>query len=253
MLLTNFRLKYLLYKIVCGAYQLIDVGRVHPMRERALRALQRSVDYVESAMPDALGFDTQREATEFALNAVSVDGHYLEFGVYTGGTIRFMAKRIGARTIHGFDSFEGLPEGWSGFNLGGRAFDLAGRMPQVPANVILHRGWFDRSLPAWLAGNSGSVAFIHIDCDLYSSTRTIFTLLADRIVSGTIILFDEYFNYPNWERHEFKAFQEFVKENAVSYSYLAFARQQVVVRINSIGKPAAKAPGRTARVDKVRS
>ena len=47
MLITNFRLKYLLYKIVCGAYQCVDVGRVHPARERALRALQRSVDYIE--------------------------------------------------------------------------------------------------------------------------------------------------------------------------------------------------------------
>jgi len=37
MLITNFRLKYLLYKIVCGAYQLVDTGRIHPVRERALR------------------------------------------------------------------------------------------------------------------------------------------------------------------------------------------------------------------------
>jgi len=46
--------------------------------------------------------------------------------------------------------------------------------------------------------------------------------LADRIVPGTIILFDEYFNYPNWERHEFKAFQEFVTDRAASYPYLGF-------------------------------
>ena len=38
MLITNFRLKYVLYKIVCGAYQLADTGRIHPTRERALRA-----------------------------------------------------------------------------------------------------------------------------------------------------------------------------------------------------------------------
>jgi hypothetical protein len=235
MLVTNFRLKYILYKIVCGFYQLADVGRIHPMRERSLRALQRSVDYIEHNMSDALGFDSQKELLEYSLAAAKVDGHYLEFGVFTGGTIRFMAKRVGGRTIHGFDSFEGLPEAWGGFNLGGGAFDVKGRLPRVPANVKLHRGWFEASLPPWLGANAGPAAFIHIDCDLYSSTKTIFTLLADRIVPGTVILFDEYFNFPNWERHEYKAFQEFVAERAVKYTYLAFARQQAAVRIDAIG------------------
>jgi hypothetical protein len=235
MLVTNFKLKYALYKIICGFYQAADVGRIHPMRERSLRALQRSVDYIENTMPDALGFESQRELTEFALSAVQIEGHYLEFGVFTGGTIRFIASRIGSRVIHGFDSFEGLPEAWSGFSLGRRAFDVGGRLPRVPANVRLHRGWFDDTLPQWVTANPGPVAFIHIDCDLYSSTQTILTLLADRCVAGTIILFDEYFNYPNWEVHEYKAFQEFVTKYAVKYRYLAFARQQVAVRIESIG------------------
>ena len=235
MLVTNFRLKYALYKIICGFYQAADVGRIHPARERSLRALQRSVDYIERALPDALGFDSQRELIEFSLRATTVEGHYLEFGVFTGGTIRFIARHIGGRTIHGFDSFEGLPEAWSGFNLGGKAFDVGGRLPRVPANVELHRGYFDASLPAWLAGHPGPIAFVHVDCDLYSSTKTILNLIAPRLISGSVVLFDEYFNYPNWEQHEFKAFQEFVAAFGVKYTYLGFARQQVAVRIDSIG------------------
>ena len=234
MLVTNFRFKYVLYKIICGIYQALDVGRVHPARERSLRALQRSVDYIEEKMPDALGFDTQRELIEYSLQATRIEGHYLEFGVFTGGTIRFIAHLIGGHAIHGFDSFEGLPEAWSGFNLGGKTFDVGGRLPRVPGTVRLHRGYFEDSLPKWLADNPGPVAFIHLDCDLYSSTKTILTHLAPRLRPGTVILFDEYFNYPNWERHEFKAFQEFVAANAVKYAYLAFARQQVVVRLEGI-------------------
>ena len=233
MLVTNFRLKAALYKIVCACYQLADVGRIHPTRERNLRALQRTVDYIETAMPEALGLDSQRDLIEHALAAVTIDGHYLEFGVFTGGTIRFMARRVGSRTIHGFDSFEGLPEAWAGFNLGRTTFDRRGRLPRVPANVKLYAGWFDDTLPRWLMETPGPMSFIHIDCDIYSSTRTIFNQLADRIVPGTIILFDEYFNYPNWEAHEFKAFQEYVAEHRVAYRYLAFARQQVAVRIES--------------------
>jgi hypothetical protein len=235
MLVTNFTLKSVLYKLVSGFYQLADVGRVHPARERSLRALQRSVDYIERSMPDALGFASQREVIEFSLDAVKVSGHYLEFGVYTGGTIRFMAKHIGGKIIHGFDSFEGLPEAWGGFSLGRRAFDVKGRLPRVPGNVMLHRGWFDQTLPQWLSANPGPVAFVHIDCDLYSSTKTIFDLLTDRLIPGTIIVFDEYFNYPNWENHEFKAFQELVAQRKLAYTYLAFARQQVTVRVDSIG------------------
>jgi len=239
MLITNFRLKYVLYKIVCGAYQLVDTGRIHPVRERALRALQRSVDYIESAMPEALGLENQRELIDFSLHAVAVDGHYLEFGVFTGGTIRYIAQCIGSRTIHGFDSFEGLPEAWSGLGLGGKTFDVKGRLPRVPGNVTLHRGYFDKSLPQWLTDHPGQVAFVHIDCNLYSSTKTILDLLAPRLAKGTVILFDEYFNFPGWEQHEFKAFQEFVAAHGVKYDYLAFARQQVAVRITAIGDGAA--------------
>ena len=79
------------------------------------------------------------------------------------------------------------------------------------------------------------MAFIHIDCDLYSSTKTIFELLGERICPGTVILFDEYFNFHNWQKHEYKAFQEFVKEHNVTYEYLGYARQQVSLKILSIG------------------
>jgi predicted O-methyltransferase YrrM len=234
MLVTNFRFKYLVYRIVCAIYQVLDVGRIHPVRERALRALQDTVDYIDEKLPGAVGFETQKELIEYTLAQVKVDGHYLEFGVFTGGTTRFMAKRVPGKTLHGFDSFEGLPEAWGGFSLGAAAFDVKGKLPKVPANVQLHPGWFDKTLAPWVAENPGMVAFMHIDCDLYSSTKTIFELLADRLQPGTIILFDEYFNYPNWREHEFKAFQEFVAAKGIDYDYLGYARQQVTVRIKAV-------------------
>jgi len=94
-------------------------------------------------MPDAVGFEAPAEVLAFALKMVKIEGHYLEFGVFAGGTIRFIARRIGDRIIHGFDSFQGLPEDWSGYNLGQRAFDTQGRLPRVPDNVRLHPGWLE--------------------------------------------------------------------------------------------------------------
>jgi hypothetical protein len=235
MLVTNFRLKYLLYKLVLGAYQLVDTGRLHPVRERATRALAGTVDYIEAQMPDALGFETQRELLDYALSQTAIAGHHLEFGVFSGGTIRHLARRKPAVTFHGFDSFEGLPEAWGGFVLGRRAFARGGRMPRVPGNVVLHKGWFADTVPAWCGRVDGPVAFLHVDCDLYSSTVDVLRGLAERLRPGTVIVFDEYFNYPGWERHEFKAWQEFVAERHVEYAYLGYARQQVALRIVGIG------------------
>jgi hypothetical protein len=235
MLVTNFWLKLLLYRIVLGGYQLLDTGRLHPVRERARRALADSVDYIDKNMQSALGFDTQRDLLDYALSQAVVQGHHLEFGVFSGGTIRYIARRKPNLTIHGFDSFEGLPEAWSGFNLGQRAFSRGSRLPRVPANVRLHKGWFNETIAEWTAQNSGPVAFVHIDCVLYSSTVDIFTGLAGRLQPGTVILFDEYFNYPGWEQHEFKAWREFVETRRIDYEYIGYARQQVAVRIRAIG------------------
>ena len=237
MLITNFRLKYFLYRVVLAGYQLLDTGRLHPVRERAIRALNTSVDYIEDQMIDALGFDTQKEVLTYALGRATQPGHFLEFGVFTGGTIRYLARLKPEATFYGFDSFEGLPEDWAGFGLGKAAFTKRGRLPRVPANVKLRKGWFSETLPAWCEEIAGPIAFAHIDCDLYSSTVDILNILNGRFQPGTIIVFDEYFNYPNWERHEFKAWGEFVAKHNVRYEYLAYARQQVALKIVSLDPP----------------
>jgi hypothetical protein len=235
-LVTNFRLKYVLYRLVMAGHQLLDTGRMHPVRERARRALHESVDYIDASMASALGFDTQKELLEYALSQTDTAGHYLEFGVFSGGTIRHIAKCKRDVTIHGFDSFEGLPDAWAGFNLGRQAFFRGGRLPKAPRNVVLHKGWFRETIPAWCGQHAGAIAFMHVDCDLYSSTADILTGLADRLQPGTVILFDEYFKYPGWRQHEFKAWQEFVASRNITYDYVGYARQQVMIRITRAGE-----------------
>jgi len=63
----NFRLKYNAYPIVCAAFKLFDAGRIHPVRRRSLREFKRTVDYIESNMPDAIGFETQKEVLDYEL------------------------------------------------------------------------------------------------------------------------------------------------------------------------------------------
>ena len=196
--------------------------------------VESGVDYIEANMAHTVGFETQKELMGYAIDQTKVPGYYMEFGVFKGGTMRFMAKRKPTVAFHGFDSFEGLPEDWFGMPLTKNSFSLKGGMPKVPSNVTLHKGWFNETLPVWHAQYKDKVAFMHIDCDLYSSTVDILENVADRVQVGTVVLFDEYFNYPNWENHEYKAWQEFMKKYHFEYEYIGFARQQVAVRITKI-------------------
>jgi hypothetical protein len=177
-----------------------------------------------------------------SLKSVGAKGMYCEFGVAGGHSINYIAKRIPG-TIHGFDSFEGNPDDWQPHCQKGAYAQPS--LPKVLANVKLHKGWFNESLPVWAKNNPGPIAFMHLDADLYSSTKTVFDILGDRIVPGTVIQFDEYFNYPSWQQGEHKAFQEFVKSRQVEFEYLGYsAPYQVSVRIVSIGKGPGTEPGK---------
>ena len=190
--------------------------------ERFKMATRDSAGFVNQYMSDLLPCIDPFELLSKCLNQVQVDGLYLEFGVYSGTTINFIAEKIQG-SVHGFDSFQGLPEQWGNVPQGG--FSTQGQLPVVKENVQLHVGWFDETLPQFLERNKAPVAFLHIDSDLYSSAKTVLTILAPQIVPGTVIVFDEYFNYPCWQDHEHKAFQEFVKEFNISYRFLGFSKK----------------------------
>jgi hypothetical protein len=193
------------------------------------KATAETVDYVSTNMIHVKSCKDRRELLENLFPKVKIDGINLEFGVGEGSSIRAIAKYIKG-TIHGFDSFEGLPEVWFDHFCEG-SFAQEHQLPLCPSNVQLHVGMFDKTLPDFLKNHSGQIGFMHVDCDLYSSTKVIFDNLRERISSGTVILFDEYFNYPGWQNHEFKAFQEFVTQNGLSYEYLSYDRCHFAVAV----------------------
>jgi hypothetical protein len=190
-----------------------------------LHAKRESVAYIIANMADALVRDDRFDLLTLALSRAPADGLILEFGVEKGASLRHLAA-LTPRIVHGFDSFEGLPGDWGGTKEAKGAFDLKGRLPKHPPNAQLHVGWFDSTLPKFLATDPSAAALIHVDCDIYSSTVTIFEALKDRIKPGTIIVFDEYFNYPGWRNHEYKAFQEFIAATGHTYSYLGFSAEK---------------------------
>lgn len=191
-----------------------------------------SISFVKSHLKDAVEIDTDVGILKYASDSVVIkDGFYMEFGVGVGQSINFLAALNPKKTIYGFDSFEGLPEDWGIFPKG--SFGLHGSLPRVLHNVGLIKGWYDEVLPLLNLGDK-PISLIHIDCDIYSSTKSVFTLLNKNIVPGTIILFDEFYNYPGYEEHEYKAFVEFLNSRQdITAEYLAFnpKNKQVLIKI----------------------
>ncbi len=190
-----------------------------------LHAKREAVDYIVANMGEAMVLPDRLDLLKFALSRAPADGLVLEFGVEKGASLRHLAG-LTRRNVHGFDSFEGLPGDWGGTKEGAGAFSLQGKLPKVPANAKLHVGWFDQTLPPFLDTETDDCALIHVDCDIYVSTVVIFEQLRERIAPGTVIVFDEYFNYPGWRAHEYKAFQEFIASSGLSYRYLGFSAEK---------------------------
>ncbi len=163
-----------------------------------------------------------------------MDGLCCEFGVADGHTIRYCAAQRPLQLFHGFDSFRGLPARWRD---GWEAGEFACAVPEVPVNVRLHQGWFAQTIPPFLETSPLPLAFVHIDCDLGSSARTVLELMNERIVAGTVIVFDEFFNYPFWQNNEARAWRNFVDQHlrfrGLNFEYLSYNKfgEQVALQI----------------------
>jgi predicted O-methyltransferase YrrM len=133
--------------------------------------------------------------------------------------------------VVGFDTFEGLPEVWRTDFPAGEFAQAA--LPEVPGAELVS-GLFEDTLPGFLAECDDDIGFLHLDADLYSSTKTVLDLVGDRLRPGAILVFDEFFNFPGWQAHEYRAWCEFVADSGRSFEYLAYtgSNEQVVIRLD---------------------
>lgn len=196
-------------------------------------AVLSSARFSIETMPNALTFPSPRATLEHALGLAPAGGMALEFGVFSGQTLKVIADARGGTDVYGFDSFKGLPEAWrSGFPAGAFGVDA---VPEVPGAELVV-GWFDETLPRFLAEKPEPVAFLHVDADIYSSTRTVLDHVGPRLQAGSVVVFDEYFNYPGWQQHEHRAWQEYVGRTGTRFHYESYTsdNQQVVICITDV-------------------
>lgn len=184
--------------------------------------------YIYDHMGNALSFPKREPLWAHALSKRQ-PGMIAEFGVWNGESINRFAEMMPNETLYGFDSFEGLKEDWRGHSLAKGAFSRGGSLPAVRPNVRLIKGWFNDTLPRFLADHPEPFGFIHIDGDTYEAAKAVFDVAAGRIRPGTVIVFDEYLGYRGWRHGEFKAWQECAAKHGMAYSYLGFSWPQVSV------------------------
>jgi O-methyltransferase len=143
---------------------------------------------------------------------------YLEFGVYKGDSIRYWSRllRNPDSVLHGFDSFEGLPETWGTGHPKGR-FSTNGEVPDVSdPRVRFFKGWFNETLPRYSFPEHEKLV-INMDADLYTSTKYVLASVARQIEVGAWLYFDE---FSDWQ-HEFRAFREFVRDSGMRFQAVA--------------------------------
>ena len=197
------------------------------------RANERSAAFIEKNLEEASLYFSLQQLWDLTLKNLNNAELILKFGVYSGNSINYFAARTN-RSIHGFDSFIGLPENWPGTWLDEGSFNVEGHLPIVPSHVTLHKGWFDDTLDPFLKNNQGSISLAHIDSDIYSSAKYVLESLATRFIPGSLVLFDEHHGYVGWENGEFKAWNEFCESHKVKFKYIGFAQLAALVRIDSI-------------------
>ena len=156
-----------------------------------------------------------------------LEGSLVECGFGHGKTANiftnFMLDEIiQKRNMHFYDSFTGFPTP--------SKEDKSERNPQkgqwavpieeakkvkekanVPVEVV--KGYFEDTIKVY---NGGPIAVLHIDCDLYQSYKTVLETLYDKVVTGGLIMFDEYGEGEKWPGGV-KAVNEFFEDKNVEF------------------------------------
>ena len=150
-----------------------------------------------------------------------VDGLWLEFGTGSGATAKVMCRSRQHGQVFSFDWFEGLPDDWLpayGIN---RGYFAQSPPTDLPDNATIVVGRFEDTLEPFLAERPHlPVDLLHIDCDLYQSTRYVLQRLTPRLGPGTVMVFDELFYYPTREQHEAKALYEWLVETKNAFEWI---------------------------------
>jgi Macrocin-O-methyltransferase (TylF) len=207
---------------------------------RTMHRLNAAISYIETGrwlneqkLVPRVRVDRNRELFDLIIRDVADrEVLYLEFGVFRGDSMRYWSRRLKHphAKLHGFDSFEGLPEAWNIDSPQGH-FSTNGAIPIIKdPRVKFFKGWFNDTLPGYQMPPHNRLV-LDMDADLYSSTIYVLKTLESFIVPGTYIYFDEFADREN----ELRAFSEFVLDTEMRFELTAAKRDNSKVVFRRVG------------------
>ena len=211
------------------------------MPDKPLHRLNRVINYLEAGRwmtrhgYPLSDFDADREALFARIGAEIADDDvlYLEFGVAEGDTLRRWSRllRNPASQLHGFDSFDGLPTGWSqGGGMPAGAFSRDGQLPEFDdQRITLSKGWFEATLPDYSWPDHDQLV-INIDSDLYASAVTVLKHAETHLRPGSLLHFDEFHHRAD----EMRAFDEFLDRTGMRFELVGATPQLMNVMFRRI-------------------
>ncbi len=133
----------------------------------------------------------------FLLQSVTdLKGSIAEVGCYKGGIGHYLNLHSNGKTVYLFDTFEGIPmQGKLDVHpvgdFGDSPYETVRDHFSDSENVVVTKGIFPESA-AWAIPEDEKFCFVHLDADQYKSTLDSLNYFYDRMVTGGIIVFDDY-------------------------------------------------------------
>lgn len=178
------------------------------------------------------------ESARYYLQVNRISGVYAEFGSFGGNTFRMSLNTLGLYGkpnkidhFYSFDSFKGMPEpegidkqkiwrvGMSSIS----EENFLKMMKKDKKRISTIKGFFEQSLKVFKFPYNTKIALAYVDCDYYSSTKTVLEFLTSYLSHGMILAFDDWDCYfADNKRGQRKAFYEWSKKINKNYSFEIF-------------------------------
>jgi len=142
-----------------------------------------------------LDFDRAFILYQTALSTSHLNGCSAECGVYKGGGSVLIADVQPSRKHYAMDTYEGFPDLFTEVdvqesgNFSDASYGAIQTLLCSRSNIVMLKGRFDESFD--LIQNE-RFSFVHVDSDLYESTRECIDFFYPRMLPGGMMLFDDY-------------------------------------------------------------
>ena len=109
------------------------------------------------------------------------------------------------------------------------SMNLNKKLPKLRNNII--PAYMEDTIDNFLKNNNPKINFVHFDMDVYESTKFTLQKIKPYLTKGSILLFDEYYNYINWKEGEYKAFTELFEQDEFKYKAFNIKGKQTLIQV----------------------